>query len=829
MDAEGVVWVCTDRGLDALVPGSKQFKHYKHNPKDPNSLSSDVTISLYEDQAGVLWIGTGGGGLNAMDKRRTTITRYKSQLHDRRTLSHDFVTSICEQDSRHLWVGTQVGLNRLDRVTGTFTRLMHEPADPTSLIDNYVTKIFRDGCGTLWVVTDRGLSKRIKRNAEFSHYQHEPERFSSQAVTAILEDGRGFLWIGTENGAKRYDRIHNTVVHYTPGASRRNLLGNYVQAIIEDHLGFIWIGTLDGGVNKQNLDGTFEHFTWHSTRGSAVLMCLREDSDGNLWIGTMGDGLLRFHPKRKKFEHFTYPGSIRNNTVPALLIDKSNVLWVGTEGGGLSRLDVEQSRGSQESFFHFRHDASRAGSIGNDRIHALCEDRNGRLWVATGDGLDLYDRERQTFDHVLVNGSSFSGLILAIVEDGNGSLWLSTMQNGVYMFDPEMKRVEKFDAGDGLQSNRFTYANAKSTTGEIFFGGENGLTLFHPDSIQKHSDGPRVVLTELRLFEEPIGLDSIFAHTKDIELSYQQNYFSFEFAALDFCMPWKNEYLYKLQGLDRDWIPAGRRRTAAYTNIDPGKYIFRVKGSNSDLMWGTEELVIPLTIMPPYWATWWFRGLVLIVAIGVIMSAYRYRVGKLLEIERMRLRIASDLHDDIGSSLGSIALTSDDIQSDVELPITKKKQLAEISRAARKTAESLRDIVWVLSPTCDTAEGLVLKLRDEASVMLQFIEYSFEFVEEQKDVVLDMDLRHNVILIFKEALHNVVKHSRATLVAIEVIVSRNELELRIRDNGIGFQASAKQKGNGIENMKRRGEKLGCFQVESNDQEGTSILLIARIP
>lgn len=832
MDNEGVLWVCTDNGLDALVPESKQFRHFRHDPRDPNSISSNIVVSVFEDKSGVLWIGTGGGGLDALDKFRSTITHYKNSPNDRATLSHDFVTSIYEQDSRFLWVGTQIGLNRLDRSTGKFTRFMHEPSDPTSLIHDYVVKVFQDNSGTVWIATDRGISKMIKRTNEFLHYRHEPDRFALQSVTAILEDSKNYLWIGTENGAKRFDRIQGKMIHYKPGSSRWNLLGEYVQAIIEDHLGNIWIGTL-GGLNRHNADGSFEHFTWPAIKGSAFVMTLSEDRDGRLWIGTTGDGLLSFDISQKRFDSYTYdpaiPTSIRNNNVPAVLIDKSNILWVGTEGGGLSKLDLEQSGDSQKVFTHFRHDVSRVGSISSDRVHALCEDRNGGLWIATGDGLDLYNRKQNTFEHVLSNSHSFGGLILAIVEDGNGHLWLSTMQNGLYVLDPATKRFEKYDADDGLQSNRFYYARAKSKTGEIFLGGENGFTVFHPDSITKNTNAPNVALTEFRLFEKPTRLDSITTHGMNIELDYQQNYFSFEFAALDFTEPWKNEYMYKLDGLDKDWVSSGRRRTASYTNIDPGRYVFRVRGSNSDRVWSEKELVIPLTIEPPYWATWWFRGLLSILVLGIVVSLYKYRVAKLLEIERMRLRIASDLHDDIGGSLASIALTSDDIQSGTELTTSKKRQLAEISKTARKTAESLRDMVWVLSPSCDTADSLVLKLKDEASLMLQFIEYSFAFDEQQKEVILDMDLRHNVILIFKEALHNVVKHSKATFVSIEVEVRRNELGLRIHDNGIGFDRSVKRKGNGLENMKQRGARFGTLQIDSHGQKGTTILLAARIP
>ena len=827
MDHAGVLWVGTDQGLDALEPGAQHFKHYRHTSKDPISISDNEVSSLLEDKSGVLWIGTANGILDAMDKTRSRVRPYRLSGNGMATLTEPIVT-LGEQDSSHLWVGTHAGVFRLDRITGQSSRLVHDPLDPNSLADDYIMKILEDRSGNTWFVTDRGLSKLIKRTAEFVHYRHEPNRSLPQSVTAILNDANDVLWVGTENGIKTFDSKSHHKAYYQPGTSRGNLHGDYVQSIFQDREGNVWVGTGEGGLNKYRTDGSFDYFTWLPTKKVYTVMSICEDSSGKLWIGTLGEGLLRFDPQRKGFDQFkndpAISGSLSHNVVPAVLADRLNRLWIGTEGGGLNILDLNSLQGSSANFVHLRHDPLDARSISNDRIHALGEDHDGGLWISTDYGLDLYDQQKDSLVHVLRNGQSFEGLILGIVEDDHANLWLSTMQNGLYRFDPVRKGLEEYDVDDGLQSNKFYYASSRSKTGEIILGGEDGFNVFHPDKIGKNSCEPRVVLTEFRIFNEPVRT----TFSAEVKLNYDQNYFSFEFAALDLTMPWKNEYMYMLEGFDKTWVHSGRRRMAAYTNIDPGHYIFRVRGSNNDGTWGREELTIPVTIRPPIWATWWFRSLVVLTVLAVARALYRYRVSKLLEIERMRVRIASDLHDDIGSSLGSIALTSDVIQSYSELPSAERKQLAEISTAARKTAETLRDIVWVITPECDTAQSLVLKLKDEASSMLHRIEHSFEFTEREQTIILDMDLRHSIILIFKEALHNIVKHSQATFVEIEADVGPDELHLNICDNGQGFDFTHSHKGNGLKNMKRRGEKLGALVIESGEN-GTKIHLTAKIP
>ncbi|MBI4536156.1 MAG: hypothetical protein HY708_07745 [Ignavibacteriae bacterium] len=827
IDASGVLWVGTDQGLDVLHPEKKEFIHYRHRPEDRHSIGNNLVVAIHEDESGLLWVATGGGGLNVLDRQRERFTRYRFSAVDPNSLSFDFVTSLWEENSGFMWIGTQVGLNRLEKTTGKFQRFRHDPSDPASLIDDYVVRVRGDRSGNVWVVTDRGLSKKIRRTSEFVHYRHESNRFAPQSVTAVLEDSDGSLWIGTESGVKRYGHGNEKMVHY-------RLSGDYVQTIFEDRKGTIWIGTISGGLDRYDIHADmFEPLAWapHDQGNNMMSMC--EDDHGRLWIGTLGEGLVRFDPEKKKFQHYRHdrddPRSPSSNTIPIVFCDREGTLWAGTEGAGLN-MALPGADDTRPAFVRFTHDPSDTTTISSNRVHGILEDSRDRLWIATGSGLDLLDRKAKRFKRILSNNGPFIGVIMAMVEDDEERLWLSTLQNGLYRFDPITNALDHYDSDDGLQSNRFYFAGCRLRTGEIVFGGEKGFNRFHPDSIRLNENRPHVVLTEFTVFDKPYPFpQTSVSVVHSIELAHDQNYFAFEFAALDQTIPSKNQYMYMLDGLDRGWVRSGKRRLASYTNIDPGKYTFHVKASNNDGVWNDEGLAVAITVRRPYWATWWFRTLVVLAVAGVLAALYRYRVSRLLELERLRLRIAGDLHDGIGSSLGSIALTSDMVALSSGVHEDERKQVAEIGLAARSAAESLRDIVWVMNPAFDRVENLILKLKDEAASMLRYTEYSFDVTGSQEETVLNMESRQNIILMYKEVLHNIVKHSNATFVLIGVEVDADEFRLRIADNGVGFDVSREYDGNGLRNLRRRAEKLGCVEINSKADKGTEIRLVTRIP
>lgn len=841
-DHSGVLWIGTETGLDAFDNRTGTFVHYKHDGMNPHSLSANFVRAICEDGAGILWVGTEGGGLNSFDKASGRFSHYRYARTDPRTISNDEVTCIFESSPHTLWVGTVDGLNKFNTCTGEFTRFKPDPFDPTSLLNEYLRSIRRDKSGVIWIVTDRGLAKIVPREEQFACYKHEIDNMKPQLVLSIVETHQkksttsgtraantgDALWIATE-GLKRIDLTTGTITHYRhnpehPGSIPSDL----VLCLCVDSRGTLWIGTYGAGIARFEPGAdSFTKYLWSPEARNWAVHTILEDRRGVLWLGTLGDGLLSFDQTTSRFVHFTHepdnPKSLGNNNVYAILEDSRGTLWVGTEGGGLNRVDPER-----KEFLRYTHDPANHQSISSNRVYALHEDKQSGLWVSTESGLNLFDRSRGTFE-LLPGRDSISTSFNRIIEDHKGNLWLSTTQNGIFRFDPGTCQYKQFTVSDGLQGNTFEFAAWKRENGEIIFGGVNGFNVFHPDSIRDNTQVPGIALTAFKIYDKPARLDSAISETTCITLDYNENYFSCEFASLDFTNPSGNMYAYKLEGLDKDWFFPKDRHFASYTNIEPGKYVLRVRGSNNDGIWNEAGLAIPIAITPPYWATWWFKLFMGAIAVALVTAAYNYRVSKLLEMERMRVRIASDLHDDIGSSLSSIALITDMVRNRLAPDQPDRQLLQDASRAARHTADALKDIVWIVNPENDKLEDIILRMKDSAAKLLAGTQYSFLCPHTGLSSSLDMEFRRNLLLIYKEALNNIAKYARATKVDISIGEDQDVLQLRVKDNGTGFDALTVRRGNGLNNMKRRAEKIGgTLEICSSAESGTIVLLTARI-
>jgi signal transduction histidine kinase len=387
--------------------------------------------------------------------------------------------------------------------------------------------------------------------------------------------------------------------------------------------------------------------------------------------------------------------------------------------------------------------------------------------------------------------------------------------------------VRTYGIRNGLPTNAFLRARWATPGGRIFFGTGEGFITFHPDSLNKNPYPPRVVLTAFSIFDEPFMSRQPIWSVAAMRLSYDQDFFSFRFAALDYTDPSSNSFLYRLDGFEEEWNRAGTRTFASYTGVDPGDYTFRVRAANSDGVWDEAGLSVGLHIDPPYWRTWWFRSLVIIALAGLAAAAYRYRVAKLLEMERMRVRIASDLHDDIGSSLSGIALVTESLKNRGGLEDGDRQHLADVSRTARRTADALRDIVWLVNPQHDTVNDLFLRMKDAASMVLTGTEYSISTSGESATRTMSLDFRHQLILIYKEILNNIAKHARARHVSISISLSEDGFMLRIEDDGVGFDPTVRRSGNGLVNLQRRGAAIkGKLSLESTPGRGTVVTLTA---
>jgi streptogramin lyase/signal transduction histidine kinase len=547
------------------------------------------------------------------------------------------IHAIYEDVNNLLWIGTDQGLNFYNQANDKFWQVNHNPSNPNSLSNDLVRSIFKDESGTLWVGTyGGGLNHYDWRKKKFNHFQNiatDPNSLNDNNVWSILVARSGHLWIGTNKGLNKINRTrHSLKVFRNNPFDPYSLSDDIVRVIFEDSRGDLWFGTNKGGLNKFNpLQKKFQRFI-HDPEDSLsisnnTIRAIHEDSDGLLWIGTW-EGLNLFDIENETFSHFVHnPAdltSISDNRVRCLLKDDNGVLWVGTYKG-LNKFDQKS-----KVFKHYIHDPDDNTTISHDRILALHQDRNGIIWIATyGGGLNKFDPNEETFSVYKEKDGLANDAVYGILEDEDGNLWMST-NKGISKFNPTTEVFKNFDVSDGLQSDEFNGgAYTKGRSGEMFFGGINGYNSFFPKKITANTYIPPVHLTSFKIFDKEVDLDSSISNINNILLTYKENFFAFEFAALDYTNPEKNEYSYKLEGFDRDWIHSGNRRYANYTNLDGGKYVFKVKGSNSDGIWNETGTSLKIYIKPPFWASWWFRILSAVLILSIAYSVYNFRMRKI--------------------------------------------------------------------------------------------------------------------------------------------------------------------------------------------------------
>jgi len=637
-DRNKTIWIGTRKGLNKFDTASGNFTRYFHDSQKPESLSHNEVSTICEDRSGSLWVGTEGGGFSKFDPQAGTFKHYRHDPHNSNSLSHHSINVIYEDSSGMLWIGTEGGgLNRFNPKTGRFTHYRHEAHNPRSLNDDFVRSMYEDRSGILWIGTlSGGINTLDPRTAVFTYYTHHPQNsnsLSSSNISGICEDRTGILWIGTSKGLNKYDPFTEKFSVYEHEPNNPNSLShNDVYSICEDRSGILWVGTRKG-LNKYNRKkGTFNHYVNDPQKPNPnSISCnfiteIIANHSGGLWIGTNRGGLDKFDPKTETFTSYMHnpgnPFSLSHNSIYSLYEDRSGTLWVGGPLG-LNKFDP---RGN--TFQHYFHNPKDPESLSHNKVMCIYEDRSGTLWMGTlGGGLNNFDPTRKTFKHYKKKEGLLNEVVYGILEDNNGNLWLST-NLGLFVFNPRTEIFTQYDEKDGLQSNEFnSRAYHKSSSGRFYFGGINGLNAFYADEVIRNSYAPLVVITGFQKFNKEVKLERPITEITELKLSYKDYVFSFEFSALDFAAPEKNQYAYKMEGFDKGWLfTDSKKRFATYTNLNPGEYTFRVRGSNNHGVWNEAGAALKIRIIPPFWQTLWFKISLAIFILLVISLFYRMRI-----------------------------------------------------------------------------------------------------------------------------------------------------------------------------------------------------------
>ena len=647
-DAEGRLWIATTQGLNLMDPDTESFERFFPIEGSEGSLSSAWVSDLALDHDGNLWVGT-IGGLDRWEPATRTFKHYRHSNVDRMSLADNGVSTLFVDEGGALWVGTWAGvLHRFFPENDSFVRFEHNPDDPYSLNStSSIMEIFQDRSKILWVGTfSGGISKLDPYAGKFPHYGHEPDNpnsLSDDRVLAFFEDRAGNLWIGTKNGGlNRYNPKSDTYTHFRHDPNDAASIGSdSVAAILEDTAGTLWIGTRGAGVDRFNPDGeTFTHFRHDpdntDSLSSDYVVALHEDRSGNFWVFTgEGGGIHRFDRSSGSFEIAGRQDGdeIELAHTGAVLEDGNGILWLGTFGG-LVRFDP-----ANESVTTYLEPIS-----GLDIVMSLHEDRAGRLWVGTlNGGIHLFDRNTGTSTHLTQREGLAHDRVYSILEDDTGRLWLSTA-NGVSRFDPETLTFRNYGVEDGLQSHKFGGGAIRKRNGELLFGGDNGINAFYPEQVEDSPHPPQVVLTRLKIGNDVVSpgdgspLERDITVANRITLEHDQDVLTLEFAGLHYGQPAQNRYSYRLEPFDKDWIRAGTDRHASYTNLNPGQYTFRVRAANSDGVWNERGASIDLTVLPPWWQTWWAYALFVLAAFIGFLFVHRFQRNQVIRRERERAK-----------------------------------------------------------------------------------------------------------------------------------------------------------------------------------------------
>jgi signal transduction histidine kinase/ligand-binding sensor domain-containing protein len=885
IDRSGNLWIGThSEGLDRFDPVTRQTTSYRHRANDPDGLGHDWITDIIQDQSGQIWIATYGGGLDRFDPHTDTFTHYRHDPEDSRSLSDDYLWSIAEDPSGVLWIGTYSGgLNAFDPKTEALAHFHHDPTDPHSLSSDRIRSLYQSRSGLQWVGTQGGgVNRSDPASGRFTHYRgdtDDPQRPGDYRVLALHEDGHGVLWIGTDGGGlDGLDRETGAWRHYRHDPADPGSLGSdVVHAIHEDASGILWIGTHDGFYRFDPEAERFDRLPHHPPDPGDVkretVYSIDEDGQGILWLGTVGRGLSEFDPATGAFtyhQHGSDPDTPISNYVRGVVDDSSGMLWVGTQSG-VNAYDRETTE-----WHVFQHDPDDPHSLSHNWTTSLLHDRSGVLWTGTqGGGLNrLALREVKGSDpasHTFTSYREQDGLVNDIVWDileWDGYLWIGTA-NGLSRFDPRTETFTNYGASDGLPINEFSAA-CTSSSGELLFGGVNGFISFYPERMAPNRYIPPVVLTSLQQNGKEVHVGQAPEDLAEVTFRWPDNSFEFGFAALNYTQPEKNRHAYILEGFDEDWNHIGARRFGRYTNLPGGTYTLRLKGSNNDGVWNEEGVFIQVTVVPPFWQTWWFRGIVALALLAGVAGGYRLRVRSLearsRELERQvqerttelrreiaqrtqaeealrqrerekavaeeRNRLARELHDSVTQALYGVTLYSEAAAGHLALGHTDRaaEHLQELQETAQEALAEMRLLIFELRPPILEELGLVAALQ----ARLQAVEGRAGLTTEFKTNIeerLPPDVEEGLYRIAQEALNNALKHAQAR--NIEVHLRQDEprrteparVTLEIADDGIGFDlAMAPERGGmGLLAMEERAVELGGrLTVESAPGKGTSV-------
>jgi signal transduction histidine kinase/ligand-binding sensor domain-containing protein len=842
-DSQGLIWIGSTRGLTCFNPRTEEFTYFLHEADKPNSISDNTITALYEDRSGYIWIGT-TSGLNCYDRKTGFIRKFYSDAGFPQSLSNNFIRAITGDPSGCIWIGTEGGgLNRANWSPDGRLFMENFTSENHGLGHNIILALMVDKSQNLWIGTLQGLSKTDLKPHKFRLYRRDDTPYSTNlqgnVIASIYKDNSGMIWVGNwGQGLNIVNRKTGQTEHFSTRLwGKQHIPNDFVHVIFPDAHNNIWIGTRDGIFVYDRVKNSFTGFREFfrnagipDFRGVRINAIIR-GKDNSYWIGTQ-TGLYRIKPDWSSTEVFRVEASgqycISGNLIYSLLEDRDGLIWIATLNG----LDVYDPPAGKMR--HYRKN-DKPNSLCDNFVISLCEDHRGDIWIGTGSYVNRFAKHDSAFIYYAQENGLPNNRIFEILEDNRRNLWFAT-GGGLCRLDTAIGRFRTYSVEEGLQSMEFNLrACCKSSDGEVFFGGMNGFNSFYPDSVRDNPFIPPIVFTS---FFKTTQADKDYLDVENVNevvLKYDAHTFTIEFAALEFTNPEKNRYAYMLEGVSGDWIETGNRRFVPFSNLPPGEYTFKVKGSNNDGLWNAAGASLKIIILPPWWRSNWAWTAYLVILAGTIMIYVRMRERKLvrerdllekkvhlrtLQIEEQNALILQKNAElsELNSALSALNTTRDKffsiIAHDLRNPFNTILGLSEMMLGnnkmtdhdkIRKTVSDIRDTA---KHTFDLLQNLLIWARTQTGT-LDFQPVSFDLSErilENIEIVKSQAEKKNIAVsycetrtfmvtgdlrmidtVLRNLLTNAIKFTgQKGEVTLSVQDEDGHVEVIVQDNGIGI-------------------------------------------
>lgn len=601
--SDGTIWAATGGGLLEIKTSENRILAHRHEPGNPNSLSSNDLVSVVVDATDNVWAISRASGITVFNTKESNSFRYIHNGLDENSLSSNQLNDAYRDRENRIWIGTYEGLDLFVEEQNNFVRFTRQTTDIPSDI---ITSIYQSREGKYWIGTFFGLASGTPKL--FKKIDVVYGELSSNSVNAFSETDDGIIWVGTDDGLnrlkpgeERFEWINESTY---PAISSPDVMSLLAQKNI------LWVGTYNGGLNKLDLTNNQTTVYTHNSLdknslGANGITSLLYTVDGLLLVGTYGGGLSVYNEDEDNFNNYkNIPGdseSLSNDNVIALYQDSLGLIWVGTERG------LNNFNHKTRKFKTYLYDSLDQKSISNDMVWAFHEDNQQRLWVGTAGGSlnrwDPIDRQaaKANFHHYSENISLPSSNIYGIKSDKNGLLWLSH-NRGITSLEPETLKTHQYGVKDGLQDSEFNMGAAfKSQSGEIYFGGNRGFNIIPPEGISTNSIAPMITISDIRIMNERKTFETPYHELEKLEIGYQDRMLSVDFFAADYSNPQLVQYAYKLEGINPDWVISPDAHKASFTTLPTGIYELKLAAASPDGVWNWDALSIPIVVHPPPW------------------------------------------------------------------------------------------------------------------------------------------------------------------------------------------------------------------------------------